>query len=79
MYKNDGVKQVCLTLNQRAQGSSPWKRTIPNKSERTSFRRCVRICFLYAVYEYEIERALRREKFSLQGFSIDDILENRTN
>ena len=36
-----------LTLNQRAQGSSPWKCTIPGKSERTSFRRCVRICFLY--------------------------------
>ena len=36
-----------LTLNQWAQGSSPWRCTIPSKSERTSFRRCVRICFLF--------------------------------
>ena len=37
-----------LTLNQWVLGSSPRWCTIPSKSERTSFRRCVRICFLYS-------------------------------
>ena len=34
-----------LTLNQWVLGSSPRWCTIKRKSERTSFRRCVRICF----------------------------------
>ena len=57
-----------LTLNQWVLGSSPRWCTIPSKSERTSFRRCVRICFLSSVYVYEIERALRKENSSPQGF-----------
>jgi len=43
-----------LTLNQWVLGSSPRWCTIPSKSERTSFRRCVRICFLSEVSKYEI-------------------------
>ena len=39
-----------LTLNQWVLGSSPRWCTIKSKSGRTSFRRCVRICFLFEFF-----------------------------
>jgi hypothetical protein len=53
-------------------GFAPTWCTIPSKSERTSFRRCVRICFLSAVYEYEIERALQREISRCKAFAVSE-------